>query len=120
MQFEKLLEKVTHFMENEAKTETVIGQPFELGEFKCIPVVRLGMGFGTGGGEGNDPKAVHGEGLGAGGGLGLEPLGFLVTRGEMIQFLPTKTNKGLSAAFEKVPELIEKYMESQKEEPALN
>lgn len=116
MQFEKLLDKVTNFMETEAKTDTVIGKQFKLGEFTCIPVVRLGMGFGTGGGEGEDKKALHGEGIGAGGGMGLEPLGFLATKGEQIQFIPTHTNKGLSAAFEKVPDLIEKFMESRKEE----
>ena len=117
MQFEKLLDKVTHFMETEAKTDTVIGKQFKLGEFTCIPVVRLGMGFGTGGGEGDDKKSMHNEGIGAGGGMGLEPLGFLATKGDQIQFIPTHTNKGLSAAFEKVPDLIEKYMESRKEEP---
>ena len=113
MHFEELLEKVTGFMKTEANTETVIGEQFQLGEFYCIPVIRVGMGFGTGGGEGDDTKKAHGEGMGAGGGMGIEPLGFLVTKGELIQFVSTKTNKGLAATFEKVPALIEKYMELQ-------
>jgi uncharacterized spore protein YtfJ len=116
MQFEKLLEHVTSFIQTEARSETVVGEPFTLGEFSCIPVIRVGMGFGTGGGEGDAPKAGHGEGGGAGAGLGIEPIGFLVSRGPDISFLSTKTNRGLAAAFEKVPDLLEKYLDSQAKE----
>ena len=111
MQFEKMLEKVTEFIKSEVKTETVIGEAFQLGEFSCIPVIRAGMGFGSGGGEGADSKTGHGEGGGAGGGLGIEPIGFLVSRGDQISFVPTKTNSGLAAAFEKVPDLLEKFLD---------
>lgn len=113
MQFENLLGRLTDFMQNEAKSETVIGEAFQLGEFNCIPVIRLGIGLGTGGGEGDGPgKQGHGEGLAAGGGLGIDPIGFLVAKGDQINFISTKTNKGLAAAFEKVPGLIEKYLET--------
>ncbi len=120
MPFEKLLDRVTTFMENEAKTETVIGEAFQLGEFTCIPVVRLGMGFGTGGGEGEDRKQGHGEGGGAGAGMGIEPIGFLVSRADQISFISTKSNKGLAAAFERVPDLIEKFMDQQKANTAVS
>lgn len=111
MHFEKLLDRVTHFIQTEAKSETVVGTPFELGEFSCIPVIRIGMGFGTGGGGGEAPKQGHGEGGGAGAGLGIEPIGFLVSRGNQVTFVSTKTNTGLSAAFEKVPDLLMKFLE---------
>ena len=116
-QFEDLLGQITTFLQNEADTKTVVGDPFTLGEFSCIPVIRLGMGFGTGAGEGDDRKVGHGEGGAAGGGIGIEPIGFLVAKGENINFISTKTNKGLAAAFEKVPDLLEKYMEIRQEEP---
>ena len=119
MKFEELLEKITHFIENEAKTETVIGEAFQLGEFSCIPVIRVGMGFGTGGGEGDDPKQGHGTGGGAGAGVGIEPQGFLVSRGDQISFISTRAPGGLSAAFEKVPDLLKKYLESKDANPAL-
>ena len=32
--------------------------PFTLGEFTCVPVVKVGMGFGSGGGTGN-PDIYH-------------------------------------------------------------
>ncbi|MDX1943037.1 MAG: spore germination protein GerW family protein [Saprospiraceae bacterium] len=112
--FEELIPQITEFLRSEAKTETVIGQQFELGEFHCVPVIRLGMGFGSGGGEGEAPKEGHGEGAGAGGGIGIEPIGFLVSKGNQISFIPTRHSSGLSAAFEKVPDLIEKYLEKNK------
>ncbi len=99
-------------MESEAKTETVIGDPFQLGEFSCIPVIRLGLGFGTGGVENEGNKESHGEGAGAGAGMGIEPVGFLASRGDQISFISTRNNKGLDAAFEKVPDLLMKYMEN--------
>jgi uncharacterized spore protein YtfJ len=108
LHFEELLGKITDFIKNEAKTETVVGEPFELGEFKCIPVIKVGMGFGSGGGEGIRTKNEKTEGVGAGAGMGIEPIGFLVTKGDDISFLETGKSHGLAAAFEKVPELIEK------------
>ncbi len=116
LHLEEVMGRLSDFLTHEARTETVIGEAFQLGEFHCIPVVRVGMGFGSGGGGGDAPKQVHGEGLGAGAGLGIEPIGFLVARGKEIEFVSTKTNKGLAAAFEKVPDLLNKYLEMRKKE----
>jgi uncharacterized spore protein YtfJ len=121
---EESVKQFTDFLKTEAKTETVIGQSFQLGEFTCVPVIKFGIGLGYGGGEGHGdmPNKGKGEGggSGAGGGMGVAPLGFLVTRGDQISFISTNSNKGLGAAFEKVPDLIEKFMErkrQKKEEP---
>lgn len=107
-----LLEKVTQFLRDEAKTETLIGKQFQLGEYTCVPVIALGMGFGGGGGEGNDKTKGEGTGAGGGAGIGMTPKGFLVTKGSEIEFISASTSKGLSAAFEKVPDLLAKYMET--------
>ena len=108
LHFEELLGKITDFIKSEAKTETVVGDQFELGEFKCVPVIKVGMGFGSGGGEGTEVKGRKGEGMGAGAGVGIEPIGFLVSKGEEISFLAAGKTQGLAAIFEKVPDLIEK------------
>lgn len=108
---ENLMDKITNFIQKEARSETVIGEAFTLGEYHCIPVIRVGMGFGTGAGEGDDPKKGRGEGGAGGAGVGIEPIGFLVAKGEEISFVSTKTNRGIAAAFEKVPDLLEKYLE---------
>jgi uncharacterized spore protein YtfJ len=112
MNMDEVLARVTDFIKNEVNTEAIIGKPFKLGEYDCVPVIRVGMGFGSGELEGEAQKAGHGDFGGAGAGLGMEPLGFLVSRGEEITFVNTKLNKGINAAFEKVPDLIEKFMES--------
>lgn len=118
LHFEELLEKITDFMKTEANTDTVIGKEFELGEFKCVPVIKVGLGFGSGGGEGLDAKvkSPKGQGIGAGAGVGIEPLGFLVTKGEEISFVEAGQAHGLSAALEKMPEVIEKIMEKRSKE----
>jgi uncharacterized spore protein YtfJ len=119
---DETVQKLTEFLRTEAKTETVIGQSFQLGEFTCLPVIKFGMGVGYGGGEGKGGQqgkgSGEGTGGGAGGGMGVEPLGFLVTRGDQISFLPTRTSKGLGAAFEKVPDLMEKFLAKKKAEMA--
>lgn len=119
--FDEMLGKMTEFLKSEAKTETIIGQQFKLGEFTCVPVMALGMGFGGGGGEGKSTLkgAGEGEGTAGGAGMGMGPVGFLVTHGNEIQFISARTSKGLSAAFEKVPDLIDKYLEKSRKEEVL-
>ena len=114
LHFEELLGRITDFMKSEAKTETVVGEQFKLGEFTCVPVIKVGMGFGSGGAEGSESKKGKGQGMGAGAGMGIEPIGFLVTKGEEISFLEAAKSHGLSAAFEKVPELIEHLAENRR------
>ncbi|MEM7381792.1 MAG: spore germination protein GerW family protein [Bacteroidota bacterium] len=114
LQFEGLLEKITDFIKSEAKTETVVGDQFQLGEFMCVPVIKVGMGFGSGGGEGTEAKGRKGEGMGAGAGVGIEPIGFLITKGDEISFLEAGKTHGLAAAFEKVPDLIERLAENRR------
>ena len=114
--FEELLAQVTDFVKNETKTETVVGTQFQLGDFTCVPVMRLGVGLGAGGGGGEQPKMGKGEGGGAGVGMGIEPMGFLVTKGDQIMFVPTQSSKGMSAAFEKLPDLMQSYFQHKQEQ----
>lgn len=119
---EETVKQLTDFFKTEAKTDTVMGQSFQLGEFTCIPVIKFGMGLGYGAGEGHGDMPGKGKGEGGGGGaaagMGIQPIGFLATRGDQISFIPTHTSKGLGAAFEKLPDLVEKMMAKKKEEKA--
>lgn len=115
-EFDSLLKDVTDELKSVVKTETVIGEMFTLGEFTCVPIIRIGLGFGGGAGSGEDSKKGQGGGGGAGAGIGMEPLGFLVTRGDSIQILDL-AHRGalggsLGGALEKMPDLLTKYMES--------
>ncbi len=106
---EEMLSKVLEQLKTVAKTETVMGEPFKLGEFTCVPVIKIGMGFGSGGGGGED-STRGAKGGGAGAGIGLEPIGFLVTRGEEISMISVSRSKGIQSIFEKVPDLMEKLI----------
>jgi uncharacterized spore protein YtfJ len=123
--FNEVLEKITDFLKSEAKTETIIGEQFTLGEFTCVPVMSIGLGFGGGGGEGKGKSTVknagegEGTGAGAGAGMGMGPVGFLVTRGSDIQFISARSARGLSAAFEKLPDLMEKFINKKEKAEAV-
>ena len=123
MNFEEIITRITDFMQNEAKTETIIGEPFQLGDYSCIPVIKVGMGFGTGGGEAPFGKSINGSkdgsGVGAGAGIGIDPIGFLVSREDNISFVSTKADTGIAAAFTKVPELLEKFMAKRKKDKSV-
>jgi uncharacterized spore protein YtfJ len=59
----EILVKLTEFLKSEVKTDTIIGQQFQLGAFTCVPVMSVGLGFGTGGGEGKaNPKQEFKQG----------------------------------------------------------
>jgi len=114
----EVLVKMTDFLKSEAKTETIVGTQFKLGEYTCVPIMHVGLGFGGGEGEGKgDAKGkTHGEGFGAAGaaGIGMGPVGFLIAKANDIRFIPTSTSKGLVAAMEKLPELVDKYLDQTK------
>jgi len=112
---DEILGKITDFLRSEAKTETIIGQQFKLGEFTCLPVMSIGIGVGGGSGEGTADQKVPMEGVGGGGGVGIGPVGFLVSRGDKIEFIPTRTSRALSTAFEKLPDLLDKYLQKSKQ-----
>lgn len=113
----EIVNKLTDFLKQEAKTETVVGKEFKLGEFTCVPVMRLGLGLGYGGGEGHDDKK-GGEGAGGGAGFGMDPIGFLVSRGGEISFVPSHQASGFSKAMEKIPDVLEKFISKKQSEKA--
>jgi uncharacterized spore protein YtfJ len=106
---EALLDKVSGHVQELARTETILGEEFKIGEFTCRPVIKVGTGFGSGVGSGEDPKSKNkGSGGGAAAGIGVIPLGFLVTKGGEISFIQVDKKTALSTLFEKVPDLVEK------------
>ena len=111
MHFDDLLGKITNFINSTAKTETIVGAPVQMGEYSCVPVIKISMGFGSGGGEHTDSKNTKHEGGGAGAGIYITPIGFLASRGSDIVFISTDKAKGLNAIYEKVPDLVEKVVD---------
>ena len=105
---EALLDKVSGHVKELARTETVLGEEFKIGEFTCRPVIKVGTGFGSGMGSGEEPKKGAGTGGGAAAGVGVSPLGFLVTKGNEISFIGVDRHTAFTKLLEKVPDLVEK------------
>ena len=119
MQPQELIDTLIKDVQQIAKTETIVGEPLQVGTSTVIPVIRLNLGFGAGGGEGegSDPKSGGGKGTGGGGGGGIkiEPAAFIVARGDDLSIMAAPGRRGaLAEVFEHVPDLLEKVMAARK------
>lgn len=110
MKHQELLDTVIGSLKDIAKTDTIFGQPFNIGEWSCIPVMKVAAGFGSGGGVGEDKKTAQGSGGGAGAGLSIAPVAIIATRGDEIKMMNIgKTDfKSIDNLIDRTPELIEK------------
>ncbi len=110
----ELLDGLMEEFRKVARTETIVGEPMQIGDATIVPVIRLavGVGAGSGEGEGTDPKQdVPGKGRGGGGGGGVrvEPAAFIVMRGGEIEIMAAPGRGGrLAEAFEHLPDLVDK------------
>lgn len=127
MNLENLIDNVLEKLKTVAKSETVIGEQFKLGDFTCVPIVKISLGFGGAGGEGDaNPKTpgsgvgkATGTGGGTGGGVTIEPIGFLINKGDDITILNVeRKNKGLAGVVDKMPNLLDKMMDLKKKKDA--
>lgn len=107
-----------------ADANTVVGQPIVTGDVTIIPVSRLSFGFGVGGSDftGKDPKPGVDPNFGGGtaAGMNIDPLAFLVIRGDNVRVLPMlpPTDGALGRLVDMVPELVDKvtdFVEKQQE-----
>lgn len=114
--FEETIKGMSEFLKNKAKTETIIGKEFKLGDFNCVPVMAVGMGVGGGKGLGSTANKAAGEGGLGGAGIGMSPIGFLVSRNNDIRFITVHGPSALNTAFEKLPDLLSMYFENTKKE----
>jgi uncharacterized spore protein YtfJ len=96
-----------------AATETIVGKPVALGDKKVVPISRILVGFGVGGGEGKSKDAKQEFAGGGGGGARVEPVGFIVIDGEKVSFLPSKPGK-FDEIIELVPDVIDKFVDRKK------
>ena len=71
---------------------TIIGTPIQTGDVTLIPVSRLSFGIASGGSDfttkNQKPEADNSFGGGSGASAKLEPVAFLIIRGESVKLLP--------------------------------
>ena len=105
MVIEELVKTVLSEMQTITQTKTVIGDPISAGETTLLPVCKISLGFGAGGGMG-DSKGKGGEATG--GGVSIEPVAFLVVRGEKVDLITVKKEGGsLSQIIDMVPKVVD-------------
>jgi len=95
-----------------AKTETIFGEPVQVGDRTFIPVSKVSLGLGAGGGEGEAPggqgKKPGGGGVGGGGGVSVHPIAVIVIDAEGVKALSFGRGAGWEKLIEAVPSLLEK------------
>lgn len=103
---------------------TIIGQPIQADGVTLIPVSKLSFGVGVGGGDftAKNQKAEAGTVFGGGSGAGvkLDPVAFLVVRGDSVKLLPVAPPPAstVDRVIETVPEMMDKvttFIEKQQE-----
>jgi uncharacterized spore protein YtfJ len=93
-----------------AQTDTVVGKPIAVEGSTLIPVSRVSIGFGLGGVENKS------EMTGSGGGLTVEPIAFIVVRGDDVKIVALKQDKAtLAKAIDLVPEVLTLIRKEKKE-----
>lgn len=102
------LETLFSSLEKFFRTETVIGQPIEVGETTLIPIITVSFGAGGGGGNGTDEKGNGGNGTGLGVGAKITPDAVLVIKNGEVSMLPVKNKCNLDKLVGMVPELVKK------------
>ena len=110
-----------------ADANTIIGAPIQAEGVTLIPVSRLSLGVAGGGTEFSTKKQSPGGDNGFGGGSGasasLEPVAFLIIRGDSVRLLPVAPGPitTVDRIVDAVPEVVDKvteFIERQQEKKA--
>ena len=110
-----------------ADVNTLIGQPIQVGEITLIPVSRLTFGFAGGGSDFTTKTQKVEQNSPFGGGTGasaqLEPVAFLIVKGDNVRLLPASPAPGtsLDRVIEMVPDVLDKvtgFIEKQQDKKA--
>lgn len=98
-----------------ADANTVVGEPIVAGEVTLIPISRVSIGVGVGGSDfvsknQKRPEADNCFGGGTGAGMNIDPIAFLVVRGDTVRVLPMlpPADGALGRVVDMVPELVDK------------
>lgn len=100
-----------------ADSNTVVGEPIQAGDVTLISVSRLSFGIASGGTEFSTKKQAPGEDNAFGGGSGasgkVDPVAFLIVRGDSVKLLPVLPPPAttLDRVIETVPEVVDKITE---------
>ena len=112
MLIEELVKRVLSEIRQMTKTETVVGDPIKIEDTTLVPVSKVSIGFGVGGGK-MDAKESGGEATG--GGLVIEPVAFIVIRDDNVNLITMKKDDmGLGKIIDLIPQIADKVKNMKK------
>ncbi len=101
---DSMFEKLEKFL----RTETVVGEPLQVGDITMVPIITVAFGLGGGEGSGKDNKGNDGSGTGGGLGCKISPNAMLVIKDGEVSVIPLTSRGSLDKLFEMVPDIISK------------
>jgi len=102
----ELLDVLMRNLKEILSTKTIIGEPVLVGKTTVLPVMKVALGFGAGGGTPPNVKAGF-HGGGGGGGVVITPVGFLIVEEGRAMMVTPKSSKW-DWVVESIPDLIER------------
>ena len=108
MAIQKLPEPLLEMLGFITQAEAVIGKPSRAGESTVVPVSRVSVGFGFGGHQNKGDTSA------SGGGASVEPVAFLVIKGDDVRIMPIgKDSSLMSKVMDIVPDVMNKFKKSE-------
>jgi sporulation protein YtfJ len=107
---ESVLNGAMDGLKNLVDVDTVIGDPIKVNDdVTLIPISKVTCGFASGGsGFGSNPQNEH-FGGGAGGCVKVNPVCFLVVRGDNVRMLPVSDSmSGVDKLVDLIPDMVDK------------
>lgn len=112
MDFDTFFDVAMEHLQSVTRTETVIGEPFEVGGQRFVPITEIRLGIGAAGGEGRAEVAKTGGG-GLVGGFRVSPVAVVCLADDVVTVLPVKQAKGtIERVLDLVPEILAKLKDA--------
>lgn len=109
---QNILKDLIAELRNVTKTETIVGAPFSSGEYTFVPISRVALGVGAGGGSGEtDKKVATVEGGYGGGGVRVVPVALVAVRGGEFNIHLLGRGAAVTHTMERVPAVMVKGFE---------
>lgn len=106
MDFNQHLQTLFGQLKTFFRTETVVGEPIEVGDITLIPLIEISFGLGSGGGTSKDKKADGAAGAGVG--AKIMPTAIMVVKEEEVSLIPLKERDSWENILKMAPGLISK------------
>lgn len=105
----ELLKEVFDGIEKTLDVNSVIGETITHSDYKILPISKMSVGFGSGGGEieGKNTHRTKDAPVGAlGGGATITPVGFLVMMENEVKFIKIHGGDGINECLENILENV--------------